>query len=215
MSSDSEYQGKIDAFDLIMNVLKEYEKSLDGLVQKLEKLVNEPAGAKETVRKAATPTSSVQYADWADFKEKSSKARLVTFDADEDTFQVNSISDEGIQRYSELLPRIRLHFRQDEDGLTLDRLSVKSLTDLLFFFEKRLSCGLGVGLETSKIDLSAKEHVVQLTSQVDPDEAKLWLCTELNLPQEKVKKGRISFRDIPLLFPEAVSHSNWAKGLLG
>ena len=221
MSTDSEFQEKIDTLDLIINVLKEHEKILDKLAEKLESTVNnlKTRGAEgEKIRKSIslidekisslndaiaqflaskTPKparfSLVQCEEWTDFKDKSRGARRVAFEAEEKAFTVNSMSDEEIYEYSEALAEHEFCVKEEEKRYVLEKMFIDSLDDVPLVFKRGLKCGLDVSIISSKFDLPDGRHVFKLTYHVDPERAKRWLSKELEVPEDNIIEGKIIF----------------------
>jgi len=217
----SEFQERIDTLDLIIKVLKEHEKILDRLADRLESIVNdlkargaEEKKIRESISQIGEKISSlndafaryrsidfkiskparfalVQCEEWADFKDKSRGARRVAFEIEEKTFSVNALANEEIFKYSETLPEHELHVKEEEKRYVIEKMFVDSIDDVPLVLERRLRCGLEVSIRSSKFDLSDVEHVLKLTYFVDSDRAKHWLSEELEVPEKNIVEGEI------------------------
>lgn len=220
MCPNSERQEKIDTLDLIIDVLKEHEKILDKLAERLESIVDdlEARGAEgEKIRESISLIDEkisslneafarflaskipkparfalVQCNEWTEFKDKSRGVHRVAFEVEEKTFIVNSVSDEDVFKYSEVLPEYELCVKEKEKRYVVKML-VDSLDDVPLVFKKRLRCGLEVSIRSSKIDLPDGEHMFKLTYHIDSDRAKRWLSEELEVPEESIVEGKIIF----------------------
>jgi len=186
---DSEFQKKVDTLDLIIGVLKEHEKILDKLAKKLERIVKLASSKIPKLARFAL----VQCKEWTDFKDKSRGARRVAFEVEEKTFTVNSVSDEGVFKYSEVLAEHEFCVKEEEKRYVLEKMFIDSLDDVPLVFKRGLRCGLEVSIRSSEFDLSDGKHVFKLTYHVDPGRAKRWLSKELEVPEEKIIEGKIIF----------------------
>ncbi len=96
--SGSGSKEKMDVLDLIIETLREHEKSLDALTERLQSLVEtfssqltkgtaEPSAPTESVESEPSPPKAsypmVECRRWDDFKKKSTQAEVVTFEIDE------------------------------------------------------------------------------------------------------------------------------------
>ncbi|MEM1582011.1 MAG: hypothetical protein QXK89_05825 [Candidatus Bathyarchaeia archaeon] len=168
--SDSE---KMNALDFVINVLREHEKNLDALIERLEEIVvglpatiTETSPEAEAERKAAEPEKapkaieaekaikaarapvSVICENWSDFKEACIGAELVTFHQN-GALSVKALQGNIIYEYREMVPT-----RMES-----------------------LQCGVPVRFQTS----------------LDALEIKRILSRELNVPENKIIKGEIYF----------------------
>jgi len=217
----SEFQERIDTLDLIINVLKEHEKILDRLAERLESVVDnlkargtEGKKIRESISLIGERISSlndafvryrsidskihrparfalVQCKEWTDFKDKSRGARRVAFEVEEKIFTVDSLSDEEVFKYSESLPEQEFHVKEEEKRYVIEKMFVDSLDNLPLVLKRRLRCGLQFSIRSSRFDLSDMEHVFKLTYHVDSDRAKNWLSGELEVPEENIVEGKI------------------------
>lgn len=221
MSPNSEFRERIDTLDLIINVLKEHEKMLDRLAERLEGIAdrlktreasgkeirdslslieNEISSLSEAFSRLSfvkVPESarlvSVQCKEWKDFRAKSRGARRVAFDLEEKVFTVSSLSNEEVFNYSEVLVEHELHAKKEEKGYLIEKIFVENLEEVPLFFKNQLRCGLSVSVRSSKFALPDSEYVFKLAYYVDSDEVKHWLSEELEVPEKNVVEGRIAF----------------------
>lgn len=223
MCPSSEFQERIDTLDLIIKVLKEHEKILDRLAERLGSIVDDlkARGAegekiRESISLIGEKISSLNDAlaryrpidfkipkparfalvkckEWADFKDKSRGARRVAFEIEEKTFSVNALSGEEVFKYSEALPEHEFHVKEEEKRYVIERMFVDSIDHVPLILERRLRCGLEVSTRSSRLDLSEVERVFRLTYYVDSDRAKHWLSKELEVSEENIVEGEIIF----------------------
>ncbi len=113
-TSGSESKNKMDVLDFIIDTLREHEKHLDSLTERLESFVeafDEKVGKKsieQTMLLERTqpetpsidsPLSVVECARWSDFREKSREAKVVTFKVSEKRLEVSCAHTDIIYRY--------------------------------------------------------------------------------------------------------------------
>ena len=218
MPTDSEIEEKIDALDLIIKVLKEHEKELDKLAERLEttlsgikvekvdqaKIAESLASIKskimnisdtltvlETPRPPKLPV--IQCGKWIDFKDRSINAKTVTFEIREEDFIINSISNGNVQTYFEHLPELTFQIKEEENKFLIEKMSFSKIDDIPLILNRRLSCGLEISIKSSKIHLSNKNWAIKLTYYIDPEKTKRWLSKELSIPEENIIEGKITF----------------------
>jgi hypothetical protein len=199
LTSESESKAKIDALDLVINVLKEHEKGLDRLVERLEALVNtlkkvaegKVSPAEKEIMEAHVRLPAVQCEKWEDFKEKSKGMRMVAFEAEKDHFTVYSASDAEAYTYSEDLPCCSFQLKEKENHFSVEKILFSHVNDLPTIFEKRLMCGLEVFIKNSKILSPDGNWIVELTCSIDPEGVRAWLSRELNISEKNIVMGKI------------------------
>lgn len=83
---------KMDALDLVIGVLKEHEKNLDRLAERLEAVA-------ERLEKAPERPSEVRFERWADFRKRCRGAGAVTFETGENGLAVSAVSGGRLYRH--------------------------------------------------------------------------------------------------------------------
>ncbi|RLG08921.1 MAG: hypothetical protein DRN64_04540 [Thaumarchaeota archaeon] len=116
MSSLRRFQDKIDVLDLIINVLKDHEKSLSDFIEKMDTFIKEVSVFKKVYGKSGISRPRmftqrdnrniifVECERWSDFKEVSMGARLVAFEVRDGGLHITSISDGFIFKHLHKLP---------------------------------------------------------------------------------------------------------------
>jgi hypothetical protein len=115
-TSGSESKNKMDVLDLIIDTLREHEKHLDRLTERLESFLEafnvkvekekptEPTTLSEKTRPEpppiSSPISTVECVRWSDFREKSRKARVVTFEVSEKRLEISCAHADIVYRYT-------------------------------------------------------------------------------------------------------------------
>lgn len=97
--SDSE---KMNALDFVITVLKEHEKTLDFLIEKLESALKSFPGVSEEAKivTAAQRSINVQCQEWSEFREACVKAEAVSFRIDGD-LEIEALQGSVIYEYKE------------------------------------------------------------------------------------------------------------------
>lgn len=97
--SDSE---KMNALDFVINVLKEHEKTLDLLIEKLENALKSFPGVSEEAKMiaAAKRSINVQCEEWTEFREAGLKADAISFRIDGD-LEIRALQGNVIYEYRE------------------------------------------------------------------------------------------------------------------
>jgi len=215
MCPSSEFQEKMDVLDLIINILKEHEESLEGLADRLEGMINNLHSLEDkisslnetlaqflfstTANPLTTPSQAnvtkpltlVDCTEWTEFKERSKKAQMVAFQVKEKVFTVSSLSNGAVFRYSEALPEVRFQVGDESKQFAVEKISFNGPDDLSLIFERRLKCGLEAAVRGSNFNLSEGERLFQLSYHVDSVTAKQWLSKELSVPEENIIEGNI------------------------
>ena len=107
MSGD---ERKTEVLDLIINVLREHEKSLSEIVEELRDLVKEVRGI---------PNNLVKCQSWSEFKEKAKNAKIVTYQASRSSLVLVAVVEGQIYTY-------KLEFKEwlsEELGVSRERIS--------------------------------------------------------------------------------------------
>lgn len=154
----------MDALDFIINVLKEHEKNLNKLAEKLELTIKKIEGLPKHLE-TTVGFPVVQCKKWKDFVEKSRGADVVAFEMGERSLTVDSLSRGKIYRYLENLPVYRVQVK------------------------KRLECGLEVSVK----GMGAGMQLVEFAYASDPEEVKRWLSKKLSIPKKNIIVGKITF----------------------
>jgi len=215
MCPSSEFQEKMDVLDLIINILKEHEESLEGLADRLEGMINnfhsledKISSLNETLAQFLSsnnanplitpsqdhrtkPLTLIDCTEWTEFKGRSKKARMVAFQVKEKAFTVSSLSNGVVFKYSESLPEVRFQVEDQTEQFVVEKIFLNSPDDPSLIFEKRLKCGLEATVRGSTFTLSEGERLFQLSYHVDSAMAKHWLSKELSIPEENIIEGNI------------------------
>lgn len=192
-----EYSEKMNALDLVINVLRDHERRLDELLWRLEAIVEDRSAKDKETKHGHSETTRrhelhiTQYKGWAEFKAKSKGARQAAFKVEEKTFTVESLTEEEGYRYVETL-------RVPVDKLSLrikgyENKNIENVESVVGIFKKKLGCGLQASVKSLKFRSSEGEEIVVLFYYIDPEDVRSWLSKELMVPEEDIAAGRLIF----------------------
>ncbi len=184
---------KIDVIDLIINVLREHEKTLDTLISKLETTVDSiPKRSDENLKQVAHYNKiSVIVNNWAEFKERSSKAELATFNMKNNTLRISVIKDNFVYSYIEFISEITMTIEKINEKITVKGLELSKIEDHPLLFNGRLKCGLNLTPRKTEYNLPAGEIIQKIIYDVDDGETKNWLAKQLEIKKEDIIVGEI------------------------
>lgn len=185
------FEEKVDVIDLIINVLREHEKSLDELVARLEKVVTEKESARPPTAKMEIPklTISALIKNWIEFKEKSLGANLVAFDVDEKRFNVSALKNGVLYSYTEDIPDLELRFKEKDHRISLEGLDIDRAETVPTILRGRLKCGLEVSVKGVEVKLPESGSVYKVTYDIDAEDARSWLSFQLKTDKKNIIRG--------------------------
>lgn len=190
MSFNSENRDKLDTIDLIITALKEHEKLLDSVYNKLETLVDK-ISVKEP-EKISESLLIVSCDKWSDFKFKCKSVDVITFEMDGDTFYVYAKLNGEVLRYSEKISRNSFKIIDDGKQFIVDKIYFNDL-ETPPFFNGTLRCGLKLFFKTSKILLTETEFLLNIEYEIDSSIVKEFLSKELSVHKNNIVEGKITF----------------------
>jgi hypothetical protein len=182
------FNERIDTVDLIVNVLKEHEKSLDTLVSQLGVIVSQLAISD-------SPNSNNNYRiilrRWFEFRNQCFEPEIVTFRLIGDKFYISSIKDGILYTYSETIPDVNNDIEKDEimDIENDDFISNKCPSELFIrTFQYSLQ------MNTNKIrNFQPKRNISpKLIYNVDQDKVKAWLSDQLKIDKKMIIYGELN-----------------------
>jgi hypothetical protein len=201
----NEFPEKMDALDLIINALKDHEKRLDEISHQLHNVLQEarpdtavleeasPREPKQKTRPLQTRMRArIQCTDWPEFitQFKNQKAGLVTYQVDENTFTISSLTDDFLLMYTEPLPQKRLQVTEDATRFSFDKSSLHNLDLLEVIINRRLKCGLALSIKAqTRVEDDQSDFV--LTFTIAPTAVKNFLTKELGIPKKNIVAGNI------------------------
>ena len=194
MPAHSKFQEKVDVLDLIIEVLKDHEENLSGIIGKfdeihremdafaeklglLDRLLERLEGLKVKNVVEATgingPLAKVGCNDWTVFRAASRGALLVTFEVSEEQVTISSITDLFVFTYSDgILELMRL----------IGEGPVRWIREVLKNGKSRI---------VSSSSFPPKSDEFAYETVVKPEVLRRWLSSELGVPQDKIVHGRV------------------------
>jgi len=186
------FDEKVDVIDLIINVLRDHEKTLDNLISKLEgALDTSPVGAEAARTVVRKPSVSVLLRRWEDFRERCVGASIVAFDIEDKRFNVSAVKDGILHSYQEAMPDMEIRFREKEEGVVIDGIDLGSVGLVPTVLRGRLECGLEVSVRGSEVDVPDGGAVYKVIYDINADEARSWLAYQLKVERENILQGRV------------------------
>jgi hypothetical protein len=192
------FDEKVDVIDLIINVLKEHEKSLDEIVTRLEGVIsraphlNAAANQGVTVQQEPRRASiSAVLRRWAEFRERCAGAGLVAFDIEGNQFKVAALKESVLYQYTEDIPDMEVRFKEGDDGAALDRIEISSVGVFPTVLRGRLECGLEVSVKGTEVKMPDGMAVYKVVYDVDTDGARGWLALQLKVEKRCIVQGRL------------------------
>lgn len=193
MDFDRRFDEKIDVIDLIINVLKEHEKTLDELVSRLEEAQSIRAPA-ESPRTAAAPRAASVRAvlkNWSEFSRRGEGADLVAFDIVDGRFKVNAFSGGVLYVYEEEIPGLEIHYKMVEERALIDSIDIVKAGLVPAALRGKLDCGI----EFTKREIELKQpngaSVHKIVYDVDPVTARSWVAYQLGVDEENILQGEL------------------------
>lgn len=196
MVADSGSQDKMDALDLVINALKDHEKRLDSIVNRLEGVSDKTAPPTTGEGRRGPPAVErapfVVCRDWGEFKGRCRDARIVTFETENNLFSVYAMVKGNVFRYLEPLPPKRLRVLEDQLHFSVDKDSLNNIDSLQLLVDGRLRCGFDLSIKSSRTDLSEKEFLFDLSYDLNPYRVKEFLSLELGVSKDEIVEGKIT-----------------------
>jgi hypothetical protein len=186
------FDEKVDVIDLIINVLRDHEKTLDELISKLEgALEAAPIGAEAARAVVRKPAVSVLIRRWADFRVRSVGASIVAFDIEDKRFNVSAVKEGVLHSYQEAMPDMEIRFREKEEGVVIDGIDLGSVGLVPTVLRGRLECGLEVSVRGAEVDIPDGGAIYKVLYDIDADGAMSWLAYQLKVERKNIFQGKV------------------------
>ncbi|HDJ21574.1 MAG TPA: hypothetical protein ENF19_00030 [Candidatus Bathyarchaeota archaeon] len=171
---------KVEVMDLIIDVLKEHERSLDELVERVELLLANGERPDSPLQRAR-----VSLRDWKDFKRMAAGSGLVCFDMDESAFHCELLVGGVVYSYTEEVPQVRV---QPEEG---GRVVISGLNLTGIGEDPPLAASLSMGLKIHPRSVQETPEGGQVVFGLDADYCRSWLSKELGVREELIVQGTL------------------------
>jgi hypothetical protein len=184
---------KIDVIDLIINVLREHEKTLDTLISKLETTIDSaPKKGDENVKQVPYHNKySIIVNNWSEFKERSSRADLAVFNMKDNKVIISVIKENFVYSYVESVSEVTMTIEKINEKILVKGLELSKIEDHPLVFNGRLKCGLILTHRKSEFNLPDGNIIQKINYEVDSGETKNWLVKQLEIKRENIILGEI------------------------
>jgi hypothetical protein len=193
MGMERGFDEKIDVIDLIINVLKEHEKTLDELVSRLEEAQTIPA----EVRAPQEPSKQVGAAvtavlkRWIEFAGRCSGAQLVAFDIADGFFEASAVAGGVVYVYREEVPSLDIQYTKRDEGVHIESIDISKAGLMPVALRGKLDCGLEFEKKEVEVELPGGRAIHKILYEVDPGTVKSWLAYQLGVDDSIVVQGKL------------------------
>ena len=187
------FEEKVDVIDLIINVLKEHEKTLDELISKIEGALEGTDSLRAPVTQTGVrrPVISVVLSRWMEFRERCARADIATYDIENGIFSIYAVKEGVLYSYQEQMPDMDIKFKENDEKTIIQSIELLS-TDMVFpALRGRLECGLEVTTKGTEVTLPNGSAVYKVRYEIDAYTVKEWLSNQLGIEREDILQGKI------------------------
>ena len=187
------YDEKVDVIDLIINVLRDHEKTLDELISKLEEVLtgSAPVPVSAVKTEVGRPAVSVVIREWKGFRERCLEASLVTFEIEEKRFMVSAVKDGILYYFEEEIPEMEIRYKEEEKKAVIEGIDIRSTELVPTVLRGRLQCGLNISVKGTEVKMPDGVSVYKIIYDIDAEEAKSWLAKQLKTEKKNIIRGKI------------------------
>ena len=187
----------IDAIDLIINLLKEHEKTLDGLLYRIEEAlssaVQEPSAPPGPAPRATG--FSVVLKKWADFRKRCADAGLISFVVGERSFKVSAIADGVLYVYEEEIPSLDILYETEDDRLKIEGFEAEAVGLMPKVLRRRLDCGLEISFKDVEMERAEGKLARRILCYVEGGAARAWLASEIGISRASILEGELMLNE--------------------
>ncbi len=196
MGSDRDDKA-FDVLDMVINFLREHEKTLDQLIYRVEEALSERGPPPEALGEPSiwAPGISALLKKWMDFRQRCSGARIIGFVAD-NVFKVTALAEGVLYVYVEDIPTIEILYSEEERGKKIAGIEADEVGLILKALRGKLDCGLELDVREVEAGLVDGEKVRRIVCEVDSGTAREWLATELSVEHSSIVEGELKLRGI-------------------
>lgn len=192
------FEEKVDVIDLIINVLRDHEKTLDELISKLEGALDRsaparsaPAGSPAVPSDTRRPTVTVILRRWSEFRDRCVEATLVAFDIEEKKLNVWAVKNDVLYLYLEEMPDMEIRFSAKDERIVIDGIDISRAELVPTVLRGRLECGLDISMKGSEVKQPDGIALYKVDYNVDSEGTKSWLSEQLMTNKSNILQGRI------------------------
>ena len=174
---------KVEVMDLLINVLKDHEKSLDTLITRAEEVIDDNPAPQMVAQNS--PPLKITLRDWDEFKDCANEAELICFDMKDSLFLCNAITKNKVFSYSESTPEVIVELGDNQD-LVMKGLNISNLEEENTILNGKLDLGLDVKSEKVKHNFDGTQRTLQELNYIF---TKNWLSHEIGIHRDFVVHG--------------------------
>ncbi len=195
MSSDRDDKA-FDVLDMVINFLREHEKTLDQLIYRVEEALSEAGPLQEVPGEPSirAPGISALLKKWTDFRRRCTGAQIVGFVSD-NVFRVTALAEGVLYVYVEDIPVIEMRYSEEKNGKKIAGIEADEVGPILKVLRGKLDCGLELDVREFEAGLVDGEKARRIVCEVDPGVAREWLATELKVEPSSILEGELKLRD--------------------
>jgi len=179
---------KVEVMDLLINVLKDHEKSLDTLITRAEDVIEEDQSPRTVSQNP--PPLKITLRDWAEFKDRAIEAELVCFEMMDSFFLCKAITSNKVYIYKEKTPEIELE-KGEGDNLVLSGFNLGDLEEGFSCLNGKLEIGLELVAKKVKRSNDLEPSTHEILHELDASYTKNWLSRELRVHREFIVRGSV------------------------
>ncbi|MBD3206511.1 hypothetical protein GF319_09235 [Candidatus Bathyarchaeota archaeon] len=165
---------KVEIMDLLINILKDHEKSLDTLINRMENLLYKNI---KNSKKGKIYSQIMVLNDWDQFCQLSRSSEMVFYNIIDKTFSIVLKVNDCIFEYNEKIPEFILEEPQS-----------KKVTKLNDFRKLKLKNGLEIQLKFLPIENDMKRKFLS-----NDDYIINWISTQLDIPKKLIFYGHLKY----------------------
>lgn len=187
------FDEKIDVIDLIINVLKDHEKTLDELVTRLEETqaTSVEAKAPQGPQRHVSARVTAVLKKWVEFTQRCSGAQLIAFDIEDEFFEASAVAGGVVYIYREEIPSMDIQYVRGEAGARIESIDISKAGLMTSALRGRLDCGLEFEKKDIDVALQDGRTVHKIVYDIDPGTARSWLAYQLGVDDSSIVHGKL------------------------
>ena len=182
------YTDKVEVMDLLINVLKDHEKSLDTLITRAEDVIEDDQSPRTVSQNP--PSLKITLRNWAEFKDRTIEAELVCFEMIDSMFLCKAITNNKVYIYKEKTPEIELE-EGEGDNLVLSGFNLGDLEEGFSCLNGKLEIGLELVAKKVKRSNDLEHPTHKILHELDALYTKNWLSRELGVHMDFIVQGNV------------------------
>ena len=182
----------LDILDLIINQLREHERKIDMIGERLESIAELDVLSHRPRHLSESVYLRITMKKWGDFKRRCENAELLSFLVDKKNLKIMARIGNNLNVYYEMLPEVNILCKTDDNILHLEVNEINNLGHFIKAFRGELECGLR--LKTEVIEVKNRDEVPTriIFYSTSSKDVKRWLCNEMSVDPSFVIEGEMS-----------------------